>query len=175
MRNQLVRSALLLFLAASLSGQANDWKTYRNSAGNVAIMFPAEPQDTVNKVDKDMNSHNLAVQTSGAIYLVTYVAMANEQPVNDATYQVYKTSVFQGLPKCGIDAEQAADPDVQGYIGHWYKMTCDMPNLKVMAEGNLYWGKRYAYAVMVMYPAQGARPAGAKRFLDSFSVIDQAK
>jgi len=173
--NRLLRSGLLLFLAASLTGQAGEWKAYRSVPGNFAMMFPAEPQDTVNKSDKDIESHNLMVQTNSTIYLVTYAAMVNLQPVNDATYEVYKNAVFKELPKCGIDSEKAADPAIQGYIGHLYKMTCDMPNTKVTAEGNLYWGKHYAYAVMVMYSSSGVRPEGAKKFLESFSVIDQQK
>jgi hypothetical protein len=176
MRNPLLRFGLLFFLALSLAGQTSDWKAYKNVPGNFSMMFPVEPQDSVNKTgDESIESHNLMAQTSSGVYLVTYAAMTNLQPVNDATYQVYKNAVLKELPTCAVDSEQAANPAIQGYIGHLYKMTCNISGAKVSAEGNLYWGKHYAYAVMVMYQAAVARPEGAKKFLESFSVIDLQK
>ena len=37
--------------------------------------------------------------------------------------------------------------------------------------GDLYWGKRYAYAVMVIFPASPADPAGTQKFIGSFGVL----
>jgi len=50
-----------------------------------------------------------------------------------------------------------------------------MPNTKVTILGNLYWGKHYAYAVMVMFPASAAAPQTTNKFLQSFGIIDQGK
>ena len=58
--------------------------------------------------------------------------------------------------------EQAPAPALEGYIGHWYQLSCAMPNVKVAIEGNLYWGKHYAYAVMVMYPINHRSSTGGR-------------
>jgi hypothetical protein len=50
-----------------------------------------------------------------------------------------------------------------------------MPNTKVTILGNLYWGKHYAYAVMVMFPSSTDAPQTTSKFLDSFGIIDVGK
>ncbi|HLW54655.1 MAG TPA: hypothetical protein VKW06_17595 [Candidatus Angelobacter sp.] len=175
MCHRILRATLLLCLAVSLSGQTGEWKKYKNVEGNLAVLFPSDPQDSINKNDSGIQSHNLMVQTQAGVYLVVYTSMVGEQPVNDATFQVFKTAAFAELPKCVADAETAANPAIQGFIGHSYRLNCEMPNTKIAVEGNLYWGKHYAYAVLVMYAIPGARPDGAAKFMESFSVIDEKK
>jgi hypothetical protein len=175
MRKLLLRSCLLSLLALSVAGQTDNWKKYDNKEGNFAVLFPDQPTDSVNASDENVKSHTLMVKDSGAVYTVVYTAMSTTQTVDDATFQVFKNAVFQELPKCAVEKEQAPAPVLNGYIGHWYRLTCDLPNNKVTVEGNIYWGKHYAYAVMTMYPASNARPQGEEKFLQSFSVLDPAK
>ena len=171
MRN-IMHAALLLLLAATLTGQTGEWKRYRNVDGNFTVLFPGEPTDTVNKTGNESQSHNLMVQTASGFYLVVYVTNTAAQPVDEATFRVYRDSFLQGLPQCTMDSEKAANPAVAALIGRWYRLTCNESGTKVAMEGNLYWGKHYAYAVLVMNSITAPQPEGEQKFLDSFSMID---
>ena len=74
------------------------------------------------------------------------------------------------MPNCEVGKEGPPRPAIQGYIGHSYRLDCDISGNKVITIGSLYWGKHYAYAVMVMFPANVPEPAAVKKFMDSFSV-----
>jgi hypothetical protein len=168
-------SCLLTLLGVVAAGQTDQWKKYKYADGNFSAVFPAEPQDSVNKGDDAIQSHTLMAQQSGAVYTVVYTAMTAEQKVDDKTYEVFKNAVFKELAKCEVVAEQAPSLPLSGYIGHWYRLSCAMPNAEVAIVGNLYWGKHYAYAVMTMYPARNAEPATSKDFVNSFAVLDAGK
>lgn len=175
MRNSVRGVLLLLLFGCSFAGQADEWKKYQNTSGNFAVMFPGEPQDSVNKNDAEIQSHTLMAQERPAFFTVVYTNMATEQTVDDANYNSFKDAVFKELPKCAVGPEQPASPAVDGYIGHAYRLSCAMPNLQLTMAGNLYWGKHHAYAVMAMFPADIAEPATVKSFVGSFSLIDPAK
>ena len=173
---KLLSSVLILLLAAGpLAAQTSEWKRYKNTHGNFTVLFPGEPTDTVNKTEEGAQSHTLLAKEVTALYTVVYTVMTSEQKVDDATYQAFKTGVFNELPKCEAGAEQPASPALEGYIGHAYRLNCDMPNAKVTIVGNLYWGKRYAFAVMTMFSSSAAEPTATKKFVESFAVIDAAK
>jgi hypothetical protein len=157
-------------------GQAAEWKKHKNTDGNFTALFPGEPNDTVNKSEGGMQSHTLLARDQGSVYTVIYTSMGTTQTVDEATFEVFKNAVFKELPKCEAGAAKPATPGVTGYIGHWYTLNCDMATAKVTVVGNLYWGKHYAYAVMVMFLATATEPtAPEKKFFESFSVIDPAK
>ena len=174
---KLLSGVLILLLAAGLlAAQTSEWKRYKNTNGNFTVLFPGEPQDTVNKAEEGVQSHTLLAREDKAYYTVVYTVMTSEQKVDNATYQVFKDAVFKELPKCEAGAEQPVSPVLEGYIGHAYRLNCDMPNAKVTIVGNLYWGKHYAFAVMTMFPAGVAEPtATEKNFTGSFAVIDAAR
>jgi hypothetical protein len=174
---KLLSGILMLSLAAGpLAAQTSEWKRYKNTDGNFTVLFPGEPQDTVNKTEAGAQSHTLLAREGTALYTVVYTVMTSEQPVNDATFQAFKDAVFKELPKCEAGAEQPASPVLEGYIGHAYRLSCDMPNARVSIVGNLYWGKHYAFAVMTMFPASVAEPTSTeKKFAESFAVIDAAR
>jgi hypothetical protein len=176
MRKLLSGTLILLLAAGLLAAQTGEWKRYKNTDGNFTILFPGEPQDTVNKAEEGMQSHTLLARENQAYYTVIYTVMTSEQKVDDATYQTFKAGVFKELPKCEAGAEQPVSPALKGYIGHAYRLSCDMPNARVTVVGNLYWGKHYAFAVMTMFPASAAEPtATEKNFAESFDVIDAAR
>jgi hypothetical protein len=175
MRKALFGPLFLAFLSISCFGQTDGWKRHRNAGGNFTALFPVDPQDSVNKNDKDIESHTLLAQQSPFVYTVIYTSMKSEQQVNDATYESFKNAVFNELPKCEVGAEAPPTPAIQGYIGHWYRLNCEMTPNKVTILGNLYWGKHYAYAVMVMYRSDVGEPAAGKSFLQSFAVLDESK
>lgn len=175
MRNPARGILLLLLLASPFAGQADEWKKYKNTDGNFSVLFPGEPQDSVNKSDAGLQSHTLMAQDKPAFYTVVYTNMDNEQPVDDANFEIFKNAVFKALPKCEVGTDQPASPVVDGYIGHVYRLSCAMPNVQLTMTGNLYWGKHHAYAVMAMFPATVNEPATVKTFVESFSVIDPAK
>jgi hypothetical protein len=166
-RNHILRLSLLLCLAVVLSAQTDEWKAYKNADGNFHVLFPGEPKDTVNPAAESIKSHTLLAISNKTAYTVIYAAMATDQPVDDATFETYKKSVLKELPKCNVTKEVAAAPDIAGYIGHWYRLDCE----GFTALGNLYWGKHYAYAVMVMFSTGRPEPADSKKFFDSFSVL----
>ncbi len=169
-----LRTCLMLAVALPLAGQSADWKKYDDKAGNFSVLFPGQPQDSVNASDATMQSHTLMVIDKPVVYTVVYTAMVAEQKVDDATYQVFKNAVFKELPKCDVETELPPAPALNGYIGHWYRLTCHMPNA-VTVEGNLYWGPHHAYAVMAMFPATSEGPHAEQKFLKSFSLLDPAK
>jgi hypothetical protein len=174
---KLLSGILMLWLAAGpLAAQTSEWRRYKNTNGNFTVLFPGEPEDTVNKTEDDSQSHTLLARENTAFYIVIYTVMTSEQPVNDATFQAFKDGVLKELPKCEAGAQQPASPALEGYIGHAYRLNCDMPNAKVTVVGNLYWGKHYAFAVMTMFPASVAEPtATEKKFAESFALIDAAR
>ena len=176
MRNLLSVVLILTLAAGPLAAQTSEWKTYKNTSGNFTVLFPGEPQDSVNKTEDGSQSHTLLAREDKVLYTVVYTVMTSEQTVDEATFQAFKVGVFKELPKCEAGAEQPVSPVLQSYIGHAYRLSCDMPNAKVTIVGNLYWGKHYAFAVMTMFAASVAEPTSTeKKFVDSFAVIDAAK
>ena len=174
MRNSVRGVLLLLLFACSFAGQADEWKKYKNTNGNFTVLFPGEPQDSVNKNDAEIQSHTLIAQEKPAFFTVVYTNMTTEQTVDDANYNSFKDAVFKELPKCEVGPEQPASRVVEGYIGHAYHLSCAMSNVQLTMTGNLYWGRHHAYAVMAMFPAGIAEPPSVKAFVQSFSVIDPA-
>jgi hypothetical protein len=104
-------------------------------------------------------------------YMVVYTTMAAEQKVDEDTFRQFRDGVFKQLPKCEIVKEGPPSRALAGYIGHWYNLNCG----QVVFSGNLYWGKRYAYAVMAVYPVNSTEPPNVKRFLESFDLLDAGK
>jgi hypothetical protein len=173
MRALALRVSLLLCLAAPIAGQTDEWKRYKNVDGNFSVLFPTEPTDTVNKGEEGVQSHTLLSMVRPNAYTVVYTTMTKEQTVNDATFEVFKNAVFKELPKCTMVTDGIVSPAIQGYIGHWYRLSCDMGST-VTIVGNLYWGRHYAYAVMAMFTTPSDPPT-IKKFTDSFAVTDTSK
>ncbi|HXZ28635.1 MAG TPA: hypothetical protein VEG08_11635 [Terriglobales bacterium] len=172
MRRLLSSSVFLLVLAALLAAQTGNWKQYESKDGRFTVLFPGDPDDHDTGAGTGVHSHTLVAAEAPALYTVIYANPATPQPVDDATYAVYRDSVFQALPDCKVGPEQPPAPARQGYIGHWYRLDCDSQGGKVLMEGNLYWGARHSYAVMVMFPAGPDQPKPLQRFLESFSPND---
>jgi len=166
---------LLLLLATAFSGETNTWKKYQNKDGNFSVLFPGDPADSVNKKDDTVSSHTLMAKENGIVYAVIYTTMSTEQTVSDDNFKIFRDAVFKELPKCEVGPEQPVSPTLDGYIGHKYRLNCAMPNAPINMIGNLYWGKHYAYAVMVMFPASTVEPQAGNAFVESFSVVDPAK
>jgi hypothetical protein len=171
MRKALLGSLLLIVVALPFTGQTDEWKRYRNTAGNFTALFPGDPQDTVNKSGGGVESHTLLAKQPPAVYTVIYTAMSDEQKVDEATYEVFKNAVFKELPGCKAAGERQAAPELAGFVGHWYRLYCDMKPNNVTIIGNLYWGKHYAYAVMVMYQSSNPEPSATGKFLQSFASL----
>ena len=68
MRNLLLRPWLLLFVAVAFTGQTSDWKTYKNTEGNFAVLFPGNPEDSINKTDSEAQSHTLMSDQGWRLY-----------------------------------------------------------------------------------------------------------
>ena len=172
MRRVLSGFWFVLLLASPLAGQTNAWKPYKNAEGNFTVLFPGDPTDTPNKAE---GSHTLIARDDSAIYSIIYTTMKSEQKVDEATFGLFKDAVFHEFPKCALVSDHAATPDLTGFIGHWYQLSCEVPN-KVTIVGNLYWGKFCSYAVVARFPTGTAEPSKAiKRFADSFAVISPEK
>jgi hypothetical protein len=169
------RLSLLLLcasLAGSLAGQNHDWISYRNDAGNFTVQMPAQPNETTAPGQGGVSeSHTLMTIEGGVGYTVIYVTFSSDQTVDEATYNVYRDSFMKSLSNCRQDSERAASPALPGYIGRWYRLTCDVNGKAMNFVGDLYWGKRYAYAVMVIFQASPSEPAGTQKFTGSFGVL----
>lgn len=163
---------LVSLLGCSIAGQASEWKIYKNTAGNFAVRFPGEPQESVNNSSPDVTSHTLMVLKKPVAYTVVYVNMAKTQKVNRSNFVVFRDATFKELPKCKVGPEKPVSPKVKGYIGHRYDLICDTSNVRLSMVGNLYWGKHHAYAVMAMYPDSVSKPDTVNKFIESFAVLN---
>jgi hypothetical protein len=175
MRSWLTCTLLLVGVAVPFAGQTNEWHRYNNQAGNFSVLMPIEPQDSPNGDQAEQVSHTVQAISGSIGYTVVYVISNAEQPVDEATFNIYRDAFLKGLPNCERITEDAASPAVQGYIGHWYRMSCNVSGQKLSFVGNLYWGKHYAYAVLAMFPTESSDPATAKKFTSSFAVLDPSK
>lgn len=173
MRTLAVRVLLLLCVAAPIAGQTDEWKRYQNAEGNFSVLFPTEPTDTKNKSEEGIQSHTLLSTVRPNLYTVIYTTMTQEQHVDDANYETFKNAVFKELPKCNVITDKAGSHPIQGYISHEYRLSCEM-NVTVTIVGNLYWGRHYSYAVMVMFTSPSDPPT-IKKFTDSFEITDTSK
>jgi hypothetical protein len=175
MRYWSIRIALLVFLAASLAGQTNEWHTYRNVEGNFSALLPGEPAENVSTDADGTTTHTVQTVSDSVVFLVVFVSAPSEQPVNETTFNVYRDAFLKGLPKCDLVKEDAPSPAVTAHVGHWYRLNCTVEEKKFIFIGNLYWGKNRAYAVLSMYPEAPSDPPAARKFINSFAVIDPDK
>ena len=117
-----------------------------------------------------MESRTLVAKDQDNAYMVIYTVMTNDQPVDQATYDQFKNGVFNQLPKCTVNSEAAPTPELAGFIGHAYDLSCNIQGVAVKIQGDLYWGKHYAYAVLAIAPEKSVSPQANARFIGSFTV-----
>lgn len=166
---------IVLLLASPLAGQTDEWKKFKNTDGNFTVLFPGEPQDTVNNGGSGLTSHTLQALRKPAFYMIVWTSFDSLQAVNDTNFEGFRKGFLSKLPKCEIGAERPASPALQGYIGQGYRLNCEVQQKKIVITGNLYWGKHYCFAVMAMFPTDVPEPAEVKSFTESFALIDPAK
>lgn len=175
MRKLVHRCWLIAVLALPLSGQNDAWKKYDSATGNFSVLLPGEPQDTLVQKGEGMQSRALVVQDKTVRYNVIYSSLDREQVVDEKNFQEYKKGVLNQLPICEVAAEQQPSPALEGFVGHWYKLTCSSSGNKITIEGNLYTGKHHAYAVLAIFPASAQEPPSVKKFTGSFSILTPGK
>ncbi|HET9402380.1 MAG TPA: hypothetical protein VFO34_15655, partial [Candidatus Acidoferrales bacterium] len=152
------------------------WIAYGNSDGNFTALMPIQPKITPNAANQGQVSNTIqALADDGVAYTVVYVRNAEAQPVDEQTFQLYRDMFLKSVPTCSVLAEFAASPDVQGLVGHAYRLNCVINNVNMTMTGDLYWGRHYAYAVFAMFGPMVSDPAEARKFVDSFKVIDPSK
>ena len=166
---------LLVGLAGPVGGQTAVGQSYRNVNGNFSVMMPADPHETAGDETGGQVSHTIQAFAGSTGYTIIYVLTNADQPVDEATYRIYRDGFMKALSNCDVATETAASPAVPGYVGHGYRLNCVVAGKKMVIVGNLYWGKRYSYAVLVMFPAVLSEPAYTTKFLESFAVIDPSK
>ncbi len=107
---------IVLLLVSSFEGQANEWKKYKNADGNFTVLFPGEPQDTVNSAGGGITSHTLQVQEKGVFYGVVWASM--DVALGARTFaprgitrqlQVQEKGVFYGVVWASMDVAQTVD------------------------------------------------------------------
>jgi hypothetical protein len=173
---KLASGALLwLLLAVSFAGQTGEWKKYKNTLGNFTILFPGEPQEDPIKSSSGPQFHTVLAQKLPGVYSVIYTTTDRALPVDEANFQSFKRSYFERLPKCVPTGDGPPSAVAEGYIGHSYRGIFETPNNRINIVVNLYWGKHHTFAVNAMFPVGEAEPAAAKKFMESFAVIDSAK
>lgn len=150
------------------------WKLYKNTGGNFSVLFPSDPKDSIITNNKKAEAHQLFVEDQDVAYAVYYGIWQNEKRVDEAGYALIRKYVLSNKANCEAFTEGPPSIVLKGYIGHSYHRTCKEHHI-IKSVGNLYWGKRYFYFVMVFYPNISAEPSTAKGFLESFSLIDKTK
>lgn len=173
-RNWFIPILLCVFLAAPLAGQTDEWKKYKNEAGNFSVLLPGEPTDNLNGEQSEHVSHLIQLVSGPLSYSVVYVITKEEQPVDEDTFKVAHDSFFKSLSMCDVLSEDPPAPPVHGYVGRSYHLNCTFKDKKSIF-GNLYWGKHYFYIVMGFFPPGPSMPAEIKKFTDSFAVLDASK
>jgi hypothetical protein len=161
-------------LAQSGGSPMENWRTYRSEKGNFTVLLPAEAQDTANPAPDGMESHVVTTRQGGVNYLVLYLVTTRENTLDEQSFDEYKKVVFKEFGDCAVQKQGEPTHKLKEYLGHSYRLACNTPQGKAIHTGNLYIGKHYAYTVMAIYPA-GSDPLGARRFTDSFSLIDSRK
>ncbi|HWX54334.1 MAG TPA: hypothetical protein VN176_07050 [Verrucomicrobiae bacterium] len=175
MRKLLIRLSLVTCLAATVAGQTDEWKRYRNTDGNFSVLFPFAPAESTVADQDGMKSRSIQAVQKPSGYNVMYISMTQEQTVDEATFVGFRDNIFARWPQCSVFLDVAAFPVIPGYIGHRYRLNCGGEKTKLTITGNLYWGKHYAYAVLTLCNADLPEAPGTRKFLDSFSLIDAAK
>ena len=174
MRRLLLCTLLLVSVSVPFAGQADQWRRYKNEAGNFSAQMPGEPNESVNG-EGDKASHTIQAISGSIGYTVVYVANPAEQPVDEPTYKIYRDAFLKGLPQCELVREDPVSHPLAGYIGRWYRMNCNASGQKMTFTGNLYWGRHYAYAVLAMFSTAASDPSEGAKFYNSFSVLDSSK
>jgi len=175
MRTWIIRFALLVSLSVPLAGQTNEWHNYRNVDGNFSALLPGEPKENVSTDPDGTTTHTIQTVADSVVFLVVYVAAPAEQQVDEATFNVYRDAFLKGLPNCDLVKEDAPSPAVTAHVGHSYRLSCLVGDTRYIFVGNLYWGKHRAYAVLSMFQPAASDPLTARKFINSFAVIDTAK
>ena len=163
--------------ASSKPGMPGEnWFTYKSVGGNFSALLPVEPKETLNPVPEEIsNSRTILSLSNGLGYMVVYAQTATEHRVDVASFNAYRDSFLKTMPTCSVAAESDASPALRGYIGHAYRLNCVINGDKMIMVGDLYWGRRYGYAVLAMFNTAVSDPVNARRFLDSFSILDPSK
>jgi hypothetical protein len=174
-RHLFVYTLLLVCLSVPFAGQADQWSKYSNQEGNFSVLLPVTPSDTPNGDQNAPLSHTIQALSGGISYTIVYVVTKPEQPVDEATFKIYRDSFLKGLPNCDLLREDPASPALSGFVGHWYRLNCTVQNQKLSMIGNLYWGKHHAYAVLTMFATAASDPPNARKFSNSFAVLDTGK
>ena len=172
MRHLFARILIVVCLAAPFAGQAEQWQRYKNAEGNFSVLMPGTPKDSPNGDQSAQISHTIQAISGSIGYTVVYVVNKADQPVNEATYKIYRDAFLKGLPNCKLVTENPASPAMRGYIGRWYRMKCQVQDKDMTFVGNLYWGRRHAYAVLTMFQTAPSEPATGARFINSFTALD---
>jgi len=173
MRSRFLHLTLALFAATSVAAQSLNWREYKNPGGNFSVQMPAEPKDTKNGAS-DEASHTVQAVVAGVGYTVVYSKSSADEAVDDAQFKEYKEGTL-GAAKCTVANESPASPAIPGFIGRHYRLDCATGAQKLNFLGNMYVGKHYSYTVMVMFPASPVDSPTAKKFVESFALIDPAK
>ena len=174
-RNWFIQISLLVCLAAPLAGQTDEWRKYKNDAGNFSVLLPGEPKDSLNGDQSAGVSHLIQYISGSLSYAVVYVITEAEQRVDEDTFKLYRDSFFKSLTTCDVLSEDPPAPPVRGYVGRSYHLNCNIHDVKQTFIGNLYWGKHYSYIVMGIFPTGPSIPPEVKKFNDSFAVLDASK
>jgi hypothetical protein len=176
MSGLILRMSLLFCLASPFWGQTDEWKTYKNTDGNFSVLLPGPPKDELVQKDAASETHTILAQTSaGYGYSVVYTSIAAEHQVDDVAFASFRDGVFNAMAPCKVTSDGPVSLVVQGYIGHFYRLSCPFENATVNMVANLYVGKHYGYFVMIAFKSSLADPPETRKFLNSFSVIDAAK
>lgn len=165
-----LKAMLLVSLAAICSAQT-DWQPYRNTDGNFSALMPTTPSEIYTHDFDSGTTHTIRSVDQGAGFMVVYEKAKGEHTVDQASYDAYERGVLQSLGECKIEDKAGASLAVPNTIGAWYRMDCTVGQTPMYLVGNLYWGKHYAYAVMVAYPHSSAIPP-IDKFVNSFGLID---
>ncbi len=156
-----------------------DWKKHKNTAANFSALFPRDPEDKV-LVQEDVLQGRMASVFDGGIgYMVVSIWFSDGKLKEEAKFDFVKDFVLKILvsDKCKIGSQGSPTRILSNYNGSSYLIHCTETDRKkeMTVVSNVYLGKHYSYAVMVVYPSIISEPAVAKGFLESFAVIDDTK
>ena len=155
-----------------------DWKEYKNTAANFSALFPRGPEDKVIGKEDFLQAHMASVSDGGIGYMVVSMRLSDDKLKEEAKFDFVKDFVLKILvsDKCKIESQGSPSKTLSNYNGLSYLIHCtEADRTKMIVVSNVYLGKHYSYAVMVVYPSILSEPAVAKGFLESFAVIDETK
>jgi hypothetical protein len=144
---------------------AGEWKTFTDREQGFSVNFPGEPKKTVKKAPGGDTTSFEAMDG-----LTAYTVLCNDFP-NDMTATA--NLIFDTVAKqFGASLKSQGDVKIKSYPGKELVIEMENMGVQLVITDRAYVVKKRMYQVMVATPRSKHDPAQARKFLDSFALLE---